>query len=757
MFRPYLTLLRFLVLCSLVSAVKGQEFPEISQNLSSPRQRSRLAAARQILERKDLVADPAMALELLRTRLAVEDSASVRVALLEALYLRADDKDRAKYLEAAIEDKETVVREQAKALQRFALETGSPGLAAAVFPVYSKAGCDGHIVNGNSPRLRAKSQIAANLVSIVKESAGLQQLELECLASLTRRGPLSPAEVQFLFKGIQLAKDLNASDTVAVEILNSCRSEVYPLSTCLDAAKQYFGMRLSPSAKQQSDAIIETRLRSLLFDLEGIVAAREFPVFFQFRNYFVSSYALIVALLVGLLVYVPRLKAKLKKEKVSLQNEIDGSKVAFDRQLQALGHSAQLEAARSALSHFTAPPPTLRRDNIEVAGAFRQGIGVYGDFYNWYTTNDGDIWLYLVDVEGHGFLAAISSTLIKHVLDATLETATDVDPQQVLSKVDREFERYGTTRDLAATMNLLRLSTTKGTFKLANAGMPAPLIFRYGQAHPDPIQAAGVYVGSGYSHYKVEPALAAEKATIGDLIVAYSDGVIEARNPQGQHWGVDGLSAQVLRYRDADVEEIAMRIIEGVTAHTGTEPAADDQSVVVVRVGNNAQRKRADSAPVIDVVTKRRHNQTDELECTIVNALASVDEIHNVLRARFTAWLSSTRWEGDPSRVWIALFEAILNSLRHATKKGDRIRLTFTAIQGSVIVELEQPIEWRNWDTVLGPARRQELDRQVSLDTSRLNYGTQLMLWHSDDLEVQRQGRVIKMKFQQTWRRHVSK
>jgi serine phosphatase RsbU (regulator of sigma subunit) len=80
-------------------------------------------------------------------------------------------------------------------------------------------------------------------------------------------------------------------------------------------------------------------------------------------------------------------------------------------------------------------------------------------------------------------------------LDENLERAENKDPRQALRVVDRIFEKYGTTRHLAATMNLFRVSTKQKELQLANAGMPAPLIFRYGQAQPNQIQAAGVYVG----------------------------------------------------------------------------------------------------------------------------------------------------------------------------------------------------------------------------------------------------------------------
>jgi anti-sigma regulatory factor (Ser/Thr protein kinase) len=387
-----------------------------------------------------------------------------------------------------------------------------------------------------------------------------------------------------------------------------------------------------------------------------------------------------------------------------------------------------------------------------VAGQFRQGVGVYGDFFNWYTTNDGDTWLYLVDVEGRGFPAAITSTLIRHVLDSTLESAANADPWEVLRRVDQQFENYGTTRDLTATMNLFRVSTSKKLLQLANAGMPAPLRFRYGQAQADPIHAAGVYVGSGYSHYKIEPALARETIDIGDLIVAYSDGVIEGRNKAGNPWGVVGLSSQVMRYRDADVDEIATRIIEGVAYHSGTEMAQDDQCVVVIRIGSNAERRRENRAPTLGV-SRNSSGGKAEIEFTIVNSIDAMREIGLTLRREVLDWAKQVSWDGDPGRLWMGVFEAILNSLRHATNKGDRVRVILRTENSIAVVELHQPSEWRDWDKSLGPDRRALVDSLARLSPEMSQWGTLLMLWYSDSLEVLRQGRLIRMNFRPKWRK----
>jgi anti-sigma regulatory factor (Ser/Thr protein kinase) len=259
-------------------------------------------------------------------------------------------------------------------------------------------------------------------------------------------------------------------------------------------------------------------------------------------------------------------------------------------------------------------------------------------------------------------------------------------------------------------------------------------------------------VGSGYSHYKIEPALAKEKIEIGDLIVAYSDGVIEGRNRAGTPWGVGGLSSQVMRYRDADVEEIATKIIAGVTDHSGTDTAQDDQCVVVIRIGNNPERRRENSALTIDV--SRKFSGVDaQIEVTIVNSIDAMQEIRLTLRPEALKWARDVSWDGDLERLWMGVFEAILNSLRHATRMGDLVRVTFRTENSNAVVEIHQPNEWRDWDKSLGPDRRALVAGVAKLTPEMTQWGTLLMLWYSDSLEVLRQGRLIRMNFFQKWRK----
>ncbi len=71
---------------------------------------------------------------------------------------------------------------------------------------------------------------------------------------------------------------------------------------------------------------------------------------------------------------------------------------------------------------------------------------------------------------------------------------------------------------------------------------------------------------------------------IGDLLVMFSDGILEVRDNNGRIFGQDGINEVVLRNRGQSPDKIADAIMEAVAQHTGLMQPDDDQTLVVVLI-----------------------------------------------------------------------------------------------------------------------------------------------------------------------------
>ncbi len=69
----------------------------------------------------------------------------------------------------------------------------------------------------------------------------------------------------------------------------------------------------------------------------------------------------------------------------------------------------------------------------------------------------------------------------------------------------------------------------------------------------------------------------------GDLLVAYTDGIVEPENAYGEMFGEDRLKELVSKYAHADSSELIAQTMEAVNEWTGAGELQDDMTMVVVR------------------------------------------------------------------------------------------------------------------------------------------------------------------------------
>jgi len=69
----------------------------------------------------------------------------------------------------------------------------------------------------------------------------------------------------------------------------------------------------------------------------------------------------------------------------------------------------------------------------------------------------------------------------------------------------------------------------------------------------------------------------------GDVMVMYSDGVIEAENGLEKEFGVERLINLVIRNRDRPASEILLTVEKDLLEHTKTRQAASDAALIILK------------------------------------------------------------------------------------------------------------------------------------------------------------------------------
>lgn len=213
----------------------------------------------------------------------------------------------------------------------------------------------------------------------------------------------------------------------------------------------------------------------------------------------------------------------------------------------------------------------------DLAATLRSAQAVGGDLFNYLRLDDGRLFFVIGDVSDEGVPAALFMTRANALIKAA--AVTGVDPEDVLEAVNRALsEENELCMFVTLLVGLLELDT--GRLQLASAGHDVPLHVSAGGAVARMALEKGPPVGLDESaafparEWRLEP---------GDALVAFTDGVAEARDPQGEPFGIEGLERSLADGAGLGARALLTRVHEALEAFSEGAETADDQTLLVVR------------------------------------------------------------------------------------------------------------------------------------------------------------------------------
>lgn len=225
-------------------------------------------------------------------------------------------------------------------------------------------------------------------------------------------------------------------------------------------------------------------------------------------------------------------------------------------------------------------PPTLPESAYFTFGgryvAGREMVG--GDFYDVFPLGGRDWGMVMGDVCGKGPEAAAVTALARYTVRSA--AVVESEPEDVLRFLNDAALRDQTV-DRFCTASFARLHAVHrglAALQFAHGGHPPALVLRAGGAvepAPDTGMLLGVVPEPRIGHY-------ATTLGAGDAAVLYTDGVTEARGPDGP-LGLDGLVDLVRSLAGRSAQEIADAVVDEVGAYVGDGPR-DDAAVLVAMV-----------------------------------------------------------------------------------------------------------------------------------------------------------------------------
>jgi sigma-B regulation protein RsbU (phosphoserine phosphatase) len=256
-----------------------------------------------------------------------------------------------------------------------------------------------------------------------------------------------------------------------------------------------------------------------------------------------------------------------------------GSLIVVAKEKERL--QSELEIAREVQNQLF-PRDVPSSKTLELKGVCMPARVVSGDYYDFMAMPGSELAFAIGDVAGKGISAALLMATIQSTMRTQLSATNGDTPMhfstaRLVAQLNRQLFA-NTTPEKYATFFFAIYDEARNALTYTNAGHLPPVLVRNGSfTNLDPTgTVVGAFPFAKYEERTVE-------LENGDIVVAYTDGIVEPENPYGEMFGENRMKDLVLRYAFAGSSEIIARIMEAVVQWTGSSELQDDMTMVVVR------------------------------------------------------------------------------------------------------------------------------------------------------------------------------
>ncbi|MBI1880278.1 MAG: SpoIIE family protein phosphatase [Chloroflexi bacterium] len=309
----------------------------------------------------------------------------------------------------------------------------------------------------------------------------------------------------------------------------------------------------------------------------------------------------------------------------------------------------------------------------QVAAFYQPARAVGGDFYDFLTFPDGLIGFIVGDVTDKGVPAALVMATTRSILRAAAERL--VFPGQVLERAN-ELLHADIPPKMFVTCLYALLDPTSGRLRYANAGHDLP--YRCRADGVEELRATGMPLGlmPGMRYEEKETILAP-----GDTMLLYSDGLVEAHNPQREMFGFPRLRALLADHEGGPV--LIDFLLTKLAEFTGADWEQEDDVTMLI-----LQRYLPQAVP--EILPQESQDDTAAVDNTwrTLAEFSLASELGNertavqrVSQAVEDLCLSAPLLE----RLKTAVAEATLNAIEHGNKNRPEVPV-FIQVQASPAV-----------------------------------------------------------------------
>jgi len=213
---------------------------------------------------------------------------------------------------------------------------------------------------------------------------------------------------------------------------------------------------------------------------------------------------------------------------------------------------------------------------LDIAVTFKPVAHLGGDLYDFIMFDDGRLAIVAGDVAGKGAPAALYAAMSSGIIRT--RAGRKYPAGQMLELVNKTlYSRPIESQYCALTYAIYDPPSRKIT--MANSGLPYPILVRDGT--PRFLEMGGIPVGlfpdSKYQETELQ-------LVAGDILVFYTDGLVEARDDADEDFGLKRLAQTVREHCTESAQEIVNAVNQAVDGFIGRVPPHDDRTLILVKM-----------------------------------------------------------------------------------------------------------------------------------------------------------------------------
>ncbi len=219
-------------------------------------------------------------------------------------------------------------------------------------------------------------------------------------------------------------------------------------------------------------------------------------------------------------------------------------------------------------------------EELEIAGFMEPADEVGGDYYD-VLQHHGRITIGIGDVTGHGLESGVLMLMVQTAVRTLMEN-NETDPKRFFEVLNRTIYKNVQRMDSDKNLSLCLVDYHDGVLSLSGQHEEMVVVRSGGEVERVDTIDLGFPIGLEET-IKDFVFQAQVYLNPGDVVILYTDGITEAENHLGVHYGLEQLCWVVQQNWQQSAKDIRQAVIQDVRSHIGVEKVYDDITLVVLK------------------------------------------------------------------------------------------------------------------------------------------------------------------------------